>query len=135
MDNPEQFAAWAFAAGVPHPRSEEIPGKFPNQPLINQNCFPSLSKQMWQFGFRHHPELQEKWVKPATGQLRNFTTWDVVDAMPTVAEMLVEEFPEKAKTLAGVTPENHKQMVKEQEAKVTDMLAKLQAAVDGMKGE
>lgn len=90
---------------------------------------------MWELGFRHHPELQERWLKPASGQLRNFTTWDLVEVMPTAAEMVVEEFPEVVKTLAKVTPENHKQMVKEQEAKVTDMLAKLQAAVEGMKGE
>lgn len=112
-----------------------MPGKFPNQPLISPNCFSVLSEQMWELGFRHHPELQTRWIKPVSGAARNFTTWDLVDIMPTAVEMLVEEFPEKAKTLAMVTPENHKQMVKEQEALVMDKLQALQAAIENMKGE
>jgi hypothetical protein len=112
-----------------------MPGKFPNQPLISPNCFSVLSEQMWELGFRHHPELQTKWIKPISGATRNFTTWDVTDIMPTAVEMLVEQFPEKAKTLAGVTQENHKQMVKEQEALVLNSLEKLQAAIDSMQGE
>lgn len=112
-----------------------MPGKFPNQPLISPACFNVLSEQLWELGFRHHPELQTRWIKPVQGAVRNFTTWDLVDIMPTAVEMLVEEFPEKAKTLAGVTPENHKQMVKEQEALVLGKLQELQAAIENMKGE
>lgn len=112
-----------------------MPGKFPNQPLINPNCFGVLSEQMWELGFRHHPELQTRWIKPVTGPTRNFTTWDLVDVMPTAVEMLVEEFPEKAKSLAQVTPENYKQMAKEQEAIVMGKLEELQAALAKMQGE
>lgn len=112
-----------------------MPGKFPNQPLISPACFGVLSEQLWQLGFRHHPELQEKWIKPVNGQLQNFTTWDLVDVMPKAAEMIVEEFPEVAKTLSKVTPENHKQMVQEQTASLIEKLSLLQQQIEGMHGK
>lgn len=90
---------------------------------------------MWELGFRHHPELQTKWIKPVTGSTRNFTTWDVTEIMPTAVEMLVEEFPEKAKSLAAVTPESHKQEVKERGDALMNKLEALQAAIENMKGE
>lgn len=133
-EKPEEFAAWVFAAGVPDPRNDTIQGgRFPDQPLIPPACFGAVSKRLWKLGFRHHPELQEEWVKPANNrQFRNFTVWDVVDKMPEAAEFIVEEFPDIAKTLAKVTPENHREMVQAQGEKVMSLLEQLQKAQEGM---
>ncbi|OMC55449.1 hypothetical protein A5747_13315 [Mycobacterium sp. IS-836] len=133
MENPEQFAAWAFAAGVPDPRGKTLPGKFPNQPMINPNCFAAFSQMLWDLGFRHHEELQTKWVKPGTGPYSNFQTWDLVDAKPVMEQILVEEFPEIAKKLTQVTPENHRQAVKEQTEALQEAFARLQEAQEQAK--
>jgi hypothetical protein len=134
MDDPEQFAAWAFAAGIPDPRSKKAPGKFPHQPMVNPACFPALSQMLWDLGFRHHADKQTKWVKPARGTHSNFQCWDMVDVKPLAEQMLVEEFPEMAKKLARVTPENHKDMVKEQGEMVQELLRTLQEATAQVQG-
>jgi hypothetical protein len=85
---------------------------------------------LWNFGFRHHPELQTKWVKPEQGQFKNFIVWPTVDFKPDAAQMLIEEFPEIARTLANVTPANHREMAKEQGEALLEALEKLRKATE-----
>ncbi|WP_124712912.1 phage gene 29 protein family protein [Mycolicibacterium nivoides] len=124
MENPEQFAAWAFAAGVPDPRGE----RYPNQPLIPAKCFGGLSQMLWDFGFRWHEDKQTKWVSPRTGPTRNFEAWGTTDIKPEdilddVAQMAVEEFPQIAAKVAAVTPEKHQEALEEA---TKDLLSKIE---------
>lgn len=124
MENPEQFAAWAFAAGVPDPRGEQ----YPHQPLIPAKCFAGLSKMLWDFGFRWHEDKQTKWVAPRSGPTRNFEAWGATDIKPEdimgdVAQMAVEQFPEVAAKVAAVTPENHQEALEEA---TKDLLSKIE---------
>lgn len=100
MEDPEQFAAWAFAAGVPDGRGE----KFPHQPMIPAVNFKALSRMLWDMGFRHHSELQTKWVnaRPATSPSMNFEAWGTTDVKPEQISELVEKEPEVAAKVADI---------------------------------
>lgn len=75
MENPDEFAAWAFAAGIPDPRGQE----WGHQPLVPAPCFPALSRMLWDMGFRHHADLQTKWVGDFSGPERNFVAVGLSD--------------------------------------------------------
>lgn len=63
MDNPEQFAAWCWAGGIPDPspvRPDPIP-------IIAPQLTAGISQQLWDFGFRHHSDLQTKWIEGGAG--------------------------------------------------------------------
>ena len=36
-------------------------------PLIPPQLAEGVSEMLWNFGFRHHPELQTKWIEGAAG--------------------------------------------------------------------
>ena len=62
-NDPQQFAAWVWAAGIPDPspmRPDPIP-------VIMPALADAISQQLWDFGFRHHPELQTKWIEGGAG--------------------------------------------------------------------
>lgn len=110
MNDPEQFAAWVWAAGIPDARGE----RYPNQPMIPAPNFPAVSAMLWALGFRHHAELQTQWVKSAFGPDMNFQAWGLTDVAPVAAEMLVDQSPEQAAAVAAraaelalMTPEKH----------------------------
>lgn len=129
MSDPQEFAAWAFAAGVPDPRGEQ----FGHQPLIPAPCFPAVSQMLWDFGFRHDPALQTRWVPDYIGPDRNHVALGVsetnpADAMKLAAEMLVDQYPDVASKIAEITPENRDEMVAAQAEELMASIAKLQAA-------
>lgn len=62
-NNPEQFAAWCWAAGIPDPS----PSRPAPIPLISPPLVKGLSQMLWDFGFRHHPDLQVKWIQGSAG--------------------------------------------------------------------
>jgi hypothetical protein len=128
MNNPEQFAAWAFAAGVPDPRA----GQWPNQPLIPPAAMPRLSKLLWDLGFRHVAEDQTLWITPGTGPDRNFQTWATTDVMPNAAEMLAEIAPDKAAAITRVTPETHQAALQEAADNLLASIAKLKVAQESL---
>lgn len=133
MENPEEFAAWAFAAGIPDPRGE----RFGHQPLIPAPCFPALSKMLWEMGFRHHADLQTRWVSDYSGPDRNFVALGVTDVSPEslmeqAAEMVVDQFPDVAARIAAMTPENRDQMLREQAAELLSSVERLKAASEKM---
>lgn len=129
MNNPEEFAAWAFAAGIPDPRGQQ----FPNQPLIPAPCFAMLSSMLWDLGFRHNPDLQTKWVADYAGPDRNLVALGLSDSPDTVmdraVEMLADQFPDVAARVATVTPGNRDQVVAEQAEALRKSLDRLREAV------
>ena len=129
MDNPEEHFAWAFASGIPDPRGKE----YGYQPLIPPPCLAGLSQMLWDFGFRHQPELQTRWVPEYKGGDRNFVALGVTDVDPQevvvqATEMLVSEFPEIAAKLAAITPENQDMIVHDQAVALLSSLEQLKAA-------
>jgi hypothetical protein len=57
MTDPRQHFAWALPF-FPSPNTQM--GDVPIQPSVR----PGLSQMLWDLGFRHHPELQTKWLVP-----------------------------------------------------------------------
>lgn len=135
MDDPREFAAWAFAAGVPDPRAA---GKS-YQTLIPAACFPWLSQMLWDFGFRHHADLQTKWVPEYPGCDRNFVPLGLTDEAPSkddlirqATEMVVDQFPQVADRLRQMNPENRDQVVREQAEELLRSIERLKAATAGL---
>lgn len=129
MENPQEFAAWAFSAGIPDPRYNNVTF----QTLIPAPCFAAISQMLWDFGFRHHPELQTKWIPEYAGADRNLVALGVTDVqpeevIPLAAEMLVDQFPEVADRIRQMNPENREEMIKEQAEALLASMEKLQAA-------
>lgn len=129
MDDPREFAAWAFAAGVPNPKGKHLGF----QSLIPPPCYAVLSEMLWNFGFRHHPELQTQWVPEYSGADRNFMPLGVSDSDPDdviakATEMLVDQFPDVAARVASMTPENRDELVREQARDLLASVEKLRAA-------
>lgn len=129
MNNPQEFAAWAFAAGVPNPRGKHLGF----QTLIPAPCFPLLSEMLWNFGFRHHPELQTEWIPEYRGADRNFVPLGVTDVEPAqvmdqAMQMVVDQFPDVAARIASMTPENRDEVVAAQARDLLASLEKLKAA-------
>lgn len=128
MDDPKEFAAWAFAAGVPNPRGKHLGF----QTLIPAPCFPLISEMLWNFGFRHHPELQTEWVPEYAGADRNFVALGVTDVEPadvmeTAMQMVVDQFPDVAARIASMTPENRDEVMAAQARDLMASLEKLKA--------
>lgn len=128
MDDPKEHFAWAFAAGVPNPRGKHLGF----QTLIPAPCFPLISEMLWNFGFRHHPELQTEWVPEYAGADRNFVALGVTDVEPadvmeTAMQMVVDQFPDVAARIASMTPENRDEVMAAQARDLMASLEKLKA--------
>lgn len=131
MDDPQEFAAWAFAAGVPDPRGEQ----FGYQPLIPAPCFPAVSQMLWDLGFRHHADLQTRWVPDYLGPDRNHVALGVTETNPAdfmaqASEMLVDQFPEVAAKVAEMTPENRDEVIRAQAEELMASIERLKAATE-----
>lgn len=136
MENPKEFAAWAFAAGIPDPRYNGTTF----QTLVPPACYPAISEMLWNFGFRHHPELQQQWVNDYAGGDRNFLALGVTDVRPEdlveqAAEMLVDQFPEVAERISQVNPENRDEIVREQAQQLLASVEKLRRATGSVWGD
>lgn len=136
MEDPAEVFAWMFTAGVPDPR-DGGEGKFRNQPLIPPACFSALSKMLWDFGCRFHPDLQTKWIKPSDGAFRNFEVWETVgvkppEVMPQVAAMAADQYPEMAAAIADMDPADHEAALREVEDKLLSGLSRLMKAREQM---
>lgn len=130
MDDPREFAAWAFAAGVPDPRGHGY------QTLIPAPCFPVISEMLWNFGFRHHADLQTKWVPEYFGPDRNMVALGLTDSDPkdvvaAATEMVVDQFPDVAARLAGMNEHNRDEVIAAQARELLASVEKLRAASGG----
>lgn len=135
MDDPKEFAAWAFAAGIPDPRYKSLTF----QPLIPAPCFPTISEMLWDLGFRHHPDLQTKWVPEYSGGDRNLLPLGLTDVgpenvVPLAAEMVADQFPEVAERIRQMNPENRDEAIKAQAAELLASVERLRNATKGLDG-
>lgn len=138
MDDPKEFAAWAFAAGIPDPRYKSVTFNS----IVPAPCFPAISEMLWDFGFRHHPELQTKWVNGYSGGDRNIvpvgltdTDPDAVDSSNVVeyaAEMVADQFPDVADRIRQMNPENRDEMIRDQAQELLKSVQKLQKATGNL---
>jgi len=109
-NNPQQFASWCWAAGIPDPS----PNRPMPIPLISPMITESVSQMLWDFGFRHHPEFQTKWISGVAGL---GTLADMVDEKPLVntrtqlaLKFLEETNPELYERVRGTTDIDHLDM-------------------------
>lgn len=133
MDDPKEFAAWAFSAGIPDPRYKGLTFNT----LIPAPCFPAISQMLWDFGFRHHPELQTRWVTDYSGADRNLLPLGVTDVNPDnvmehAAEMVADQFPDVAERIRQMNPENRDEMVRAQAQELLASVSRLQKATSGL---
>lgn len=136
MSNPKEFAAWAFAAGIPDPRYNNTT----YQSVLPAAVFPAISQMLWDFGFRHHPEFQTKWVPEYAGADRNFVALGVTDMEPDdliekAAEMVVDQFPEVADRLRRMNSENQEEVIREQAQELLASVRRLREATGGEWGD
>lgn len=127
MESPREFAAWAFAAGVPDPRN----GGY--QTLIPAPCFSVISEMLWDFGFRHHADLQTKWVPGYGGPDRNLLALGLTDSSPedlvaAATEMVVDQFPDVAARLAGMNAGNRDEVIAAQARELLASVERLRSA-------
>lgn len=136
MDDPKEFAAWAFAAGVPDSRYKGLTF----QTLIPAPCFPQISQMLWDFGFRHHADLQTKWVPEYSGADRNLMALGVTDVNPEnavelAAEMVADQFPEVAERINRISqmnPVDRDAVIREQAQELLASVSKLKAATSNL---
>jgi len=83
-------------------------------PLISPMITESVSQMLWDFGFRHHPEFQTKWISGVAGL---GTLADMVDEKPLVntrtqlaLKFLEETNPELYERVRGTTDIDHLDM-------------------------
>lgn len=114
-DNPKKFAAWCWAAGIPDPS----PVRPHPIPLIMPQLVEGLSEMLWDFGFRHHPTKQTKWIEGTAGL---GMIAKLADKAPKVdpIEVLAEEFlavenPKLLEFIKKAPPEQRVQLVKDLE--------------------
>jgi hypothetical protein len=93
---------------------------------------------LWDFGFRHHADLQTKWVPEYPGPDRNLLALGVTDKEPEkltalAAEMLIDQFPAVAEKLSKVTPENRDQFIQEQAGELLSAMERLKAATERLR--
>lgn len=134
MDDPKEFAAWAFAAGVPDPRYKSLTF----QAIIPAPCCATLSELLWDLGFRHHADLQTKWVPEYSGADRNLLPLGTTDVDPNsvsadnvmdlAREMVDDQFPDVADRLRQMNPENRDELARQQAQALFESLSKLKTA-------
>jgi hypothetical protein len=114
-DDPKKFAAWCWAAGIPDPGAN----RYGNIPLIAPQLVEGLSEMLWDFGFRHHPDLQTKWIEGAAGigTIAGIVdTEPVQDPIDAVAEaFLSEENPELLEAIKNAPPAEREKLLKDLE--------------------
>jgi len=104
--NPKQHAAWCWAAGIPDPSpSRPVP-----IPLIGPMLVEGVSQLLWDFGFRHHPELQTVWIEGTAGlgMVARLSDAKPVEEDFTTSAMafLADTNPELLDTLKKADPES-----------------------------
>lgn len=75
-----------------------------------------LSEQLWAFGFRHHADLQTKWIEGAAGlgtiaRLSDQPTVDPIDAMSE--EFLSTTNPKLLEAIKKAPPGKKEELVRE----------------------
>jgi len=128
--DPKRFAAWVFGAGVPDVGVRE--GTYiPN--LIAPQLSEKISEMLWDFGFRHHPSKQKKWIDGAGGL---GTIGKIVDEPPKLdslealaEEFLAEENPQLLEAIRKAPSEEKVRLIQQMEKNVQA----LQGVIESLK--
>lgn len=127
-NNSVQHAAWCWAAGIPDPSpSRPVP-----IPLIGPVLVESVSQLLWDFGFRHHPELQTKWIEgtASLGMVANLTDSEPEDNFASSAEeFLAENNPELLAALQNADPKARAEL----RGKLEKNLDQIRMLIDSLK--
>lgn len=111
----KQMAAWCWAAGVQDPRD----ASHVRIPLVLPQLCEGISEMLWDFGFRHHPELQKKWIDGVGAMgvvaaiVKEPPAGDILETAGK--EFLLESNPELAERIKNASPEEKENLLKELE--------------------
>lgn len=115
MDDPKKFAAWCWAGGIPDPS----PVRPMPIPLISPQLTEGVSQMLWDFGFRHHPDKQSKWIAGGAGL---GMIADLVDAAPAkdpvvdlAEQFLSAENPQLLEAIQKAPPEKREELIRDLE--------------------
>jgi hypothetical protein len=128
-NSPEQHAAWCWAAGIPDPS----PSRPMPIPLISPQLTAGVSKMLWDFGFRFHPELQTVWVDGVAGlgMVAGLTENRPaeVDLDAAASELLAATNPELMEMIKNAGPDERQALV----AKLEKSFGQIQELIDALK--
>lgn len=127
-NDPKKFAAWCWAAGIPDPS----PARPQAIPLIHPILTEGVSQMLWDFGFRHHPELQKRWIEGCAGL---GTLAQIVDKKPVddpvesiCEEFLAEKNPQLLEAVRKAPKEEREKLIRDLEknfAVLEDLLKRI----------
>ena len=103
-------------------------------PLIGPMLVEGLSQMLWNFGFRHHPDLQTKWIQGVAGlgTLAELTDKCPEDTFAEDAEdFLSANNPELLESIRKAKPEDRKRLLVDLEKNFNE----LQGLIDVLKKE
>jgi hypothetical protein len=102
-------------------------------PLISPQLTAGVSKMLWDFGFRHHPELQNVWVDGVAGlgTVANLvdTKPEEVDFKDSALEFLQATNPGLMETIRNADPKERQALIKDLEKS----FGELQGIIDALK--
>lgn len=87
-------------------------------PLIAPQLVEGISEMLWEFGFRHHPELQTRWIDGAAGlgMVARFSEKRPADDFNDMAEeFLAANNPELLEAVRNSSPDEKKKLLKKLE--------------------
>ena len=122
-ENPQQHAAWCWAAGVPDP----APARPVPIPLIPPQLAAGISEMLWNFGFRHHPELQTRWIEGSAGL---GMLAKIVDSAPVsnfsdlARQFLAEKRPDILEEIDSANSSDER----------AELISKYEKSIDGLQG-
>jgi hypothetical protein len=102
-------------------------------PLISPQLTAGVSKMLWDFGFRWHPELQNSWIEGVAGL---GTVANLVDEKPEetdfkdgALDFLEANNPELMEAIRNVKPEERDALIR----KLEKSFGELQGLIDALK--
>ena len=104
-------------------------------PLISPQLTAGVSKMLWDFGFRHHPELQNVWVEGVAGL---GTVANLVDTKPEevvfkdgALEFLEANNPELMETIRNADPKEREALIQKLEKSFGEIQGLIEALREG----
>jgi hypothetical protein len=102
-------------------------------PLISPQLTAGVSKMLWDFGFRHHPELQSLWIDGVAGLGMvadlTHTKPNEVDLDAAAADFLAATNPELMEMIKNAGPDERDALAK----KLEKSFEQLQTLIETLK--
>jgi len=104
-------------------------------PLISPQLTAGVSRMLWDFGFRWHPELQNSWIDGVAGlgMVANLvdTKPEEVDLKSGGMDFLAENNPELLESIRNVKPEEREALVQKLEKSFGELQGLIEALKEG----